>query len=213
MLKSLEARRWSAALVSLIALVLSGSYSVTAALDSAAGGRTNAAMSETAATDARAKAQANFTTAKGELDALKPARSVGELEPILAVAKPQCGIVVQRSSRATVCAPPVALVTEFARAKRRLDLTAAMDKASDELRHIQPARVANADAKVLARYLTAVGLAIVGLPSLGALTKCRQTPLHESGPRQSRDREQRRKAFGVVGEIQSSGRGTLWRAD
>ena len=38
LIRSLEARRWSAALVALVALVLSGSYSVTAALGSAAGG-------------------------------------------------------------------------------------------------------------------------------------------------------------------------------
>jgi hypothetical protein len=160
MLKSLEARRWSAALVSFVALMLSGSYSVTAALGSATGGRINAATVEIAASDQRTKAQATYTTAKGELDALKPARSIGELEALLAVSKPPCRIVVQNGIRTTVCGPPAALVAELARAKRRQELAAKMDMASGELRQTQPAKVANSDAKALARYLTAVGLDI-----------------------------------------------------
>src|SRR5438046_1321858 len=51
LIRSLEARRWSAALMALVALVLAGSYSVTAALGSAAGGRANAATAEAATAD------------------------------------------------------------------------------------------------------------------------------------------------------------------
>jgi len=43
LVRSIEARCWSAAVMSLAALLLSGTYSVTAALGSAAGGRQNAA--------------------------------------------------------------------------------------------------------------------------------------------------------------------------
>ena len=71
--QSLEARRWSAALLSVLALLLAGTYSITAALGSAAGGRTNAATIETATTGARAKAEAAYNSAKGELDSLRPA--------------------------------------------------------------------------------------------------------------------------------------------
>jgi len=80
LIRSFEARRWSAAIMSLLALVLAGSYSVTAALGSAACGRTNAATQETAVTDIRAKAQAAYDAAKAELATLKPARLVAELE-------------------------------------------------------------------------------------------------------------------------------------
>ena len=73
-------RRWSAAMVALIALLLAGSYSVTAALGSAAGGRANAAISETAATDARTRAQVAYDAARSELATLKPTRTVGELQ-------------------------------------------------------------------------------------------------------------------------------------
>jgi len=79
LIRSLEARRWSAALMALVALVLAGTYSVTAALGSAAGGRANAATHETATTDVRTKAQAAYDTAKAELATLKPARPVAEL--------------------------------------------------------------------------------------------------------------------------------------
>jgi len=52
LIRSVEAKRWSAALISLVALLLSGTYSVTAALGSAAGGRANAAATEAARIDA-----------------------------------------------------------------------------------------------------------------------------------------------------------------
>ena len=84
LIRSLEARRWSTALVALVALVLAGSYSVSAALGSAAGGRANAATQETAMADVRTKAQAAYDIAKTELATLKPARPVAELEAMRA---------------------------------------------------------------------------------------------------------------------------------
>jgi hypothetical protein len=158
LIRSVDAKRWSAALISLVALLLAGTYSVTAALGSAAGGRANAAATETATTDARTKAQAAYDTAKAELAKLPNARPVGELDALLASAKPQCRIVVTLNRRDTVCGPPAALVAELGRAKRRGELEAKIDGASAGLALIQPAKVANSDAKALARYLTAVGL-------------------------------------------------------
>src|SRR5206468_12438618 len=79
LIRSLEAKRWSAALIALLALVLAGSYSVTAALGSAADGRANAATHEAAVADVRAKAQAAYDAAKAELATLKAARPVAEL--------------------------------------------------------------------------------------------------------------------------------------
>src|SRR5262249_387246 len=49
LIRSIDGKRWSAALISLVALLLSGTFSVTAALGSAAGGRANAAATEMAA--------------------------------------------------------------------------------------------------------------------------------------------------------------------
>jgi len=103
LIRSLEARRWSAALMALLALLLSGTYSLSAALGSAAGGRQNAATAETATTDARKRLQGAYDAAKAELDTLKPTRASGELEALIAGAKPVCHIVVTVNRRDTVC--------------------------------------------------------------------------------------------------------------
>jgi hypothetical protein len=113
LIRSLEARRWSAALMALLALLLSGTYSLSAALGSAAGGRQNAATAETATTDARKRLQGAYHAARTELDALKPTRASGELEALIAGAKPMCHIVVTINRRDTVCGPPPALVAEL----------------------------------------------------------------------------------------------------
>jgi hypothetical protein len=158
LIRSVDAKRWSAALIVLVTLLLAGTYSVTAALGSAAGGRANAAATESATTDARTKAQAAYDAAQAEMAKLPNARPVAELEALLASAKPQCRIVVTLNRRDTVCGPPAALLAELGRAKRRAELDAKIDGASAELTSIQPARIANSDAKALARYLGAVGL-------------------------------------------------------
>jgi hypothetical protein len=80
MIRSLDRQRWSAAVIALVALALSGTYSVVAALGSAAGGRANAATAEAATSDARAKAQATYDRAHTELDALAAAKPRGDLQ-------------------------------------------------------------------------------------------------------------------------------------
>lgn len=70
LIRSLDQKRWGSALIAVMALILSGAYSVTAALGFAAGGRASAAATELAATDARTKAQAAYDSAKSELDTL-----------------------------------------------------------------------------------------------------------------------------------------------
>ena len=160
LIRSVEMRRWSAALVALVALALAGSYSVTAALGSTAGARANAANAEVATTDARQRAQDAYEAAKAELAGLRTARPVAELEALVASAHPRCRIVVQLGRRDTVCTPPAALVAELGRAERRSELDAVLAKASGELARIGPAKVANSDAKALARYLAALGFDI-----------------------------------------------------
>jgi hypothetical protein len=202
-IKSFEARRYSAALIAVVALLLSGAYSLTAALGSAAGGRMNAAATETATTEARKMAQTAYDTVKGELDALntlKPAnaiqtqieatraelaklptsRSVAELEALMRracpsgaalkgqvkISCPKYDVELARAwERSRLTAKVVELSKDAERAEqrhveRRDRAQAAMDKASTELARIQPARVANSDAKALTRYLGALGLEI-----------------------------------------------------
>jgi hypothetical protein len=144
-LKSLEAKRWSAAALSLFAVVLAGSYSVTAALGSAAGGRMDAAAQEKDTTGTRKRAQDAYDTAKAELATLKPTRTVGELT------------AMRDGWRRAYANQPWVLEPELARAKRRAELEAKMDGATKELKTTGPAKVANSDAKVLSRYMAAVG--------------------------------------------------------
>jgi hypothetical protein len=157
LIRSLEARRWSAATMTLAALLLSGAYSVTAALGSAAGGRTDSATIETETTAGRNRAQAAYNAAQAELAKLPSTRPLGEIEALLAAAKPQCRVVVAHGYRDTVCAPPANLTAELARGKRRAELEAAAAHAAGQLAAIRPAKQANSDAVAMSRYLAAVG--------------------------------------------------------
>lgn len=139
LIRSMDARRWSAALIALVALTLSGSYSVTAALGSAAGGRADATIAEAANRDARKKAQEAYDAARAELDALKPARPVAELEALIAAARPVCRIVVAVGRRETVCTPPPALLAELGRAKRRAELEGKIEREAAALATSGPA--------------------------------------------------------------------------
>jgi hypothetical protein len=206
LIRSVDAKRWSAAFISLVALLLAGAYSVTAALGSASGGRANATAAETATTDARTKAQAAYDTAKAELDTLaaaKPAadiqalietnkvelaklpasRSMAEVEAVLRAAQRDparynCAMIngsmglscpkldgelARARQRERLQAKIASLVQDAGKAEQRHQdqraaARAAMQKAAGALASIQPARVANSDAKALARYLAAVGL-------------------------------------------------------
>jgi hypothetical protein len=147
LIQAVERKRWSAALLALAALLLSGSYSVTAALGSASGGRTQAAYEEKDTSDARARAQAAYDAAKAELAKLAPARTVGELEALKVRAQRQphrfdCAAV--NGSLALSCPK---LDAELSRARTRERLQAALDKASGDLSAV-PA---------LQRYLKALG--------------------------------------------------------
>jgi hypothetical protein len=157
LIRSLEARRWSAGIMALAALLLAGSYSVTAALGSAAGGRMNASATETATADTRQRAQAAYTRAAGELAKLAPARAVGELEAVLGGAQlnPRAKGCAGQSTSGRVTCPK--LEAELARARQAERLRGEMERASETL-NAAPAKVANSDAKALSRYLAAVGL-------------------------------------------------------
>jgi hypothetical protein len=160
MIRSVDAKRWSAAAIALVALLLSGSYSITAALGSAAGGRANAATAEAATTDARKKAQAAYDRAEAELSKLAAARPVAEIEALLMGAqwwKPPKGCTADKLAQRVTCP---AMEAELARSRQRDKLKAEMDHATAELAKVHPAKVANSDAKALARYLAATGVVI-----------------------------------------------------
>jgi uncharacterized membrane protein len=144
---SLDRRQWSRALLVLIALILTGTYSVTAALGSAMGGRANAAIEEKDTTDKRAKAQAAYDVARAELATLKSSRPVAELEAMRKSWHERMG-----KKEAWFYEP------ELARAKRRAELDAKVERAAGELANTGSAKVANSDAVALAAYLSALGI-------------------------------------------------------
>jgi hypothetical protein len=143
-----------------VALLLTGTYSVTAALGSAMGGRANAAIEQKDISDKRTKAQASYDAATAELTALKPSRAVAEMEALVESARPQCRIVVTLNRRDTVCAKPASLTAELGRAKRRAELEQKIELARTELANSGPAKLANSDAVALATYLQGLGIGI-----------------------------------------------------
>ena len=79
-----QRREWAQAVIISIALALSGTYSVAAALGSASGGRAAATASEKANADTRAKAQTAWDGAKAELDKLANTNPIAELDALIA---------------------------------------------------------------------------------------------------------------------------------
>lgn len=155
--RNVESRSASRAVLIFVGMLLTGTYSVVAALGSASGGRTEAAAQEGFASSARARSQAAYDAARTELANLPSTRSPAELETLIASAKPVCRIVVTQSRRDTVCTKPPALLTELARAKRREELSAKMERAATDLAGNAP-KAANTDAAALVSYLAAVGI-------------------------------------------------------
>jgi hypothetical protein len=157
LIRSCDARRWSAAAMALAALLLSGSYSVTAALGSAAGGRVQAERTETAAMGAQERAQAAYDDAKAALAKLKPSRPLAEMRGLVEAAPCYRRVIVTNGQRVTTCTKPAALLAELGRAQERERLQAALDKAAEQLATAPPS-VANSDSRALSRYLAAIGL-------------------------------------------------------
>lgn len=155
---SIDRRQWSRALMVFVALLLTGTYSVAAALGSAMGGRTNAAIEESDITGKRARAQAAYDSAKDELSKLPHARLVDEITALVARAamnpRAVAGCTAINGSTQMSCPK---LEGELARARQRQKLQIAMDKASGELAKVGAPKVANTDAVALARYATDLG--------------------------------------------------------
>jgi hypothetical protein len=161
LLISLDRRQWVRAIMVFVALVVTGTYSVSAAVGSAMGGRLNAANAERDISDARKKTQASYDSAKAELDTLRPTRTVGELEALIAKQSRQGCETKSKSGAAWVCPVPTSLLSELSKAKRRVELEAKLEKALADLEHMRPGKVANSDAVALAAYLNRLGFASV----------------------------------------------------
>ena len=141
---------------------MTGTYSVSAALGSAYGGRVQASTVQTDRDAARAKADAAYKAAKAELDALAAARSRAELDPQIRTLKAtkganNCDTRDGPISR-KVCAEADELEAEAARADRRAKLADMMKEANKALDAIGTGTIANSDAVALASYLASIGV-------------------------------------------------------
>ena len=81
---AVQNRQWMFLPMATAALLLTGAYSMTAALGSASGGRANASASEQLISEQRTRAQASYSTAQADLATLNPSRPVAEIEALLA---------------------------------------------------------------------------------------------------------------------------------
>ena len=86
-IRSVDAKHWSRAIMVLVALLITGAYSVSAALGSAMGGRASALIEAKDVEGRKAKAQAAWDAAKAELDALTTAKPAPDLQPLIDNAK------------------------------------------------------------------------------------------------------------------------------
>ena len=150
------------AFIILVGLLLTGTYSVSAALGSAYGGRVQASTVQTDRDAARAKADTAYKAAKAEFGTLASARSRAELDPHIRTLKAtkganNCDTRDGPISR-KVCAEADELEAEAARADRRDKLAETMKDANKALETIGTGTVANSDAVALASYLTSIGV-------------------------------------------------------
>lgn len=165
-LLSLSSKRYTAAVVALLAVLIFGAYSVTAALGSASGGRMSAATEAGEIGNARARHQAAYDDAKGELDGIDSARPAAELGAQIGAIDALPGIMIDgvpcggtHDGRVTKewCPKRAELIAEKARAERREKLQADIERATAELDKLPRSKVVNTDAVALSGYLAAVG--------------------------------------------------------
>jgi hypothetical protein len=86
-IRSVDAKHWSRAIMVLVALLITGAYSVSAALGSAMGGRASALIEAKDVEGRKAKAQATWDAAKAELDALTTTKPATDLQTLIDNAK------------------------------------------------------------------------------------------------------------------------------
>ena len=158
-----QASKLSMRVTALVAIVLAGAYSVTAALGSAAGGRLASAATASDTDSKRARAQASLNSATVELAKLAPSRTTAELKGEIGklfAANPtagNCSVVDGPVSR-SICPKVHALIAEKGRAQRRAELEGIKTAETAKLDNLGPATVANSDAAALVAFLQALGV-------------------------------------------------------
>lgn len=167
---SLGSRKFGAASLALVAALLFGAYSVTAALGSATGGRL---VAETEASDMAARrksAAATIEKAEVELAKIGDVRTVPVVDaeisqvysrtPGLDDCVPKPNWTPSKQHR-EACKAIAVLNVEKASAQRKADLEATIIEARDDLASLKPSKtVANADAVALQGFAVALGIKV-----------------------------------------------------
>lgn len=162
---SLGARRFGAAILSALAALIFGVYSITAALGSATGGRLVADAEASDTANKRRDATFKLEAVTRELGKLPTARTIAELDAVIdrEMASRRdlndCVGWLPATAARAVCVSVSELKAERGRAERRAVLEAEATEARDALAAL-PARktVANADAMALQGFAAAMGV-------------------------------------------------------
>jgi hypothetical protein len=159
-LQCLDRREWARAMMVLAALIVTGSYSVTAALGSVMGGRANAAIEEKDLADKRAKAQTAYDNAKAEMEAILATRSVAELDALISNVRYAngCDGLGGRMTNACRNTKLAGWKAERERAIHRTELREEMARAQARFDKTPVVKIANSDVVALASYFQALGL-------------------------------------------------------
>jgi hypothetical protein len=132
-------------------------------LGNASAGRVAASRTTTASAEHRSRLARGYEQASAELEKLPDARVIGEVEAAIAplnaiIGTAQCDEWVPNRRIRNACARRSPLLGELARARRRADLERIMADARAALDAPVDQRPAGEDARILAKYLRAVGL-------------------------------------------------------
>lgn len=163
-LQALRLRSLAGSLLALVALLLCGSYSFTAAIGASAGSRMASQAAQTSDDGTRGRLERSYAAVTAELASLPVARPSTELTAKIASLKQTRGAnectKVDGPISSKVCNEVASLEVDLARALKREELQAKADEASEALTRNGPARVANTDSAALSAYLGVAGISI-----------------------------------------------------
>lgn len=165
LLSALRGRAYAAAAMTIVAAILFGSYSITAALGALGSARLTASVNEVTYEERLARARAAYSAASETLRTTAAARPMAELDAehrrlSAAIAETDCRGWVRNIAVRQACADRLAIEVEQGRARAIAEARRAQAVGEAQLDRLQaqPARPANADAVMLAKIFGQLGL-------------------------------------------------------
>jgi hypothetical protein len=135
-------------------------YSITSELSLMSASRGDLAAEQAQAHSSQTMAKDAYERARAELATLKPSRTAGEIEAVIARQSANgCGVNGNVSGK-WVCPVPTALLSELSRAKRRSELEAVLQTNAAQVTSGPAVASADPGSVNLATYLGALGLTV-----------------------------------------------------